>query len=187
MQLDEQQPQLPYTLTGPPPLEKLLPPAAAALLKSPSQRQKGSGLYLELLPHLRSPLQAAREAAPIEAPQQLQQPGVTLSPASMQELLTPQQQQLAQQLFPRTAGSKGGTFVVGSGATPLKAKVGLVLVGEATPGLANVALGIIEKSGTPKSQEIILGSLSCCCRLQLMLVLLSSVAAAAVGRNEKKL
>ncbi|KAL8272159.1 hypothetical protein Esti_003928 [Eimeria stiedai] len=145
MQLDEQQPQLPYTLTGPPPLEKLLPAAAAAALKDPEQMKKGYRLYFDLLPYLRSPLQMARETAAIEAPPQLLQGGVTLAPSNLGEMLNQQQQQQAKQLFPKTGVStQGGPFTVTS-AAPQKAIVGLVLVGEATPGLSNVALGIIEK------------------------------------------
>lgn len=144
MQLDEQQPQLPYTLTGPPPMEKLLPAAAVAAFKDPAQVQKGYRLYFDLLPHLRSPLQVAREGAPIEAPQQLMQAGAILAPSNMGELLQPQQQQQVKQMFPKTAASQGGLFAVSNG-TPEKVTVGLVLVGEATPGLSNVAFGIIEK------------------------------------------
>lgn len=144
MQLDEQQPQLPYTLTGPPPMEKLLPTAAASALKNPAEVQKGCKLYFELLPHLRSPLQMARATAAVEAPQHLVQAGVTIAPSTVGELLLLQQQQQAKQLFPKTAASQGGIFNV-SNDQPLKVKVGLVLVGEAAPGLSNVALGIIEK------------------------------------------
>ncbi|KAL8453308.1 hypothetical protein Emed_000942 [Eimeria media] len=146
MQLDEQQPQLPYTLTGPPPLEKLLPAAAAAALKDSNQMKKGYRLYFDLLPYLRSPLQIAREAAAIEAPSQLLQgTATTLSPSNIGEMLNQQQQQLAKQLFPKTsANTQGGVFSF-TNETPQKTTVGLVLVGEATPGLSNVALGIIEK------------------------------------------
>ncbi|XP_026193476.1 uncharacterized protein LOC34617665 [Cyclospora cayetanensis] len=144
MQLDEEQPQLPYTLTGPPPLEKLLPAAALAAFRDPAKVQKGYRLYFDLLEHLRSPLQQAREAAPIEAPEQLRKGDVTLTPASVVELLQPQQQQQMRQIFPRTAASQGGLFAVSPGVTE-SPKVGLVLVGEATPGLSNVALGIMEK------------------------------------------
>lgn len=143
MQLDEQQPQLPYTLTGPPPMEKLLPAAAVAAFRDPTQVQKGYRLYFDLLPHIRSPLQAARQAAPIRFPAELKQGTVILDPSKMIELLRPQQQQQVKQMFPKTAASLGGVFSISTG-TPVKGKVGLVLVGEATPGLSNVALGIIE-------------------------------------------
>lgn len=145
MQLDEQQPQLPYTLTGPPPLEKLLPAAAAAACNQQQQLQQGHRLYFELLPHLRSPLQQARAAAAAEAPQQLLQQQATLAPSNVGELLQQQQQQLVKQLFPKTAATQGGKFNVTNAATPEKVKVGVVMVGEATPGLSNVALGIVEK------------------------------------------
>ncbi|CDJ51240.1 phosphofructokinase, putative [Eimeria brunetti] len=147
MQLSSSQLEKPYTLTGPPPMEVLLPAAAAAAASSQQQLQKGCRLYFELLQQLqqlRSPLQQQREAAAIEAPQQLQQQGVVLQQGPVVEISAAEKVQQLQQMFPKSANAKGFCCQLGKG-NPKKNKVGIVLVGEAAPGMANVLLGVMEK------------------------------------------
>ncbi|CDJ26906.1 uncharacterized protein EMH_0098800 [Eimeria mitis] len=111
MQLSTGELQLPYTLTGPPPMETLLPAAAAAALKDPAQLQKGHRLYFDLLQQLRSPLQQQRETAAAEVQQALLQQGAVLQPGNVIELLQQQQQQQQiKQIFPKTAYTKGARW-----------------------------------------------------------------------------
>lgn len=145
MQLNGEELQLPYTLTGPPPLETLLPATAAAAYKdSALLQQQGYRHYFSLLQHLRSPLQQSRQKSSIEVPQGLLQAGVVLQPTGVRELLSSHHQQHVKQLFPKTAATQGGLYTAAAG-TPEKRRVGIILAGESTPGLSNVLLGIIEK------------------------------------------
>ncbi|CDJ42305.1 phosphofructokinase, putative [Eimeria tenella] len=145
MQLNGEELQLPYTLTGPPPLETLLPATASAAYKdSALLQQQGYRHYFSLLQQLRSPLQQSRQKSSIEVPQGLLQAGVVLQPTGVRELLSSHHQQHVKQLFPKTAATQGGLYTAAAG-TPEKRRVGVILAGESTPGLSNVLLGIIEK------------------------------------------